>query len=142
MGISYIIIDRKNNQIVRQYPLGWLREYLNGQSLVPNFEQMAMIEYCQDQIEKISLEIEKLKQDQNNNLIEWKKDLIVKIKDARNQMDILNLFRDYQDKMVFDEVWERRQFLEHHLEKLLAFQNFLIPYIWNNQYLFKGELSY
>jgi hypothetical protein len=142
MGISYDIIERSTQQVVARFSLNWLRDSNMIGDYIPNFEQNAMANYCQDLIDKISSNLDELIYQQSCQFLDLKKKLLEEIRESDQKKTLSAILIKYQDKVFVDEDEERIAILKDYTQKLLAFQNFLIPYLWDRQYLYKGELNY
>jgi hypothetical protein len=143
MGLSYDVIERSTRQVVATFPLNWLRDsQLIENDSIPNLEQNGMVGYCQDLIDKISGDLDELFYQQSCQFLDLKKTLLEEIRESDQKQTLSNILIKYQDKVFFDDLEERITILREYTQKLLAFQNFLVPYLFDKQYLYKGELSY
>jgi hypothetical protein len=140
MGVSYDIIEVESNQIVKSFGLKWLQEYTNFN--IPDFEREDMIDYCQEEIEKLETQLIEYDTQKSKSINEIKNDLISKIypcEDEDELKEILQTFLEERIPNLDESNVEHIQWLIHHFRSL---QDFLIPYIWSARPLYRAEISY
>lgn len=139
MGISYDVIDVKTNEIIATFGLKWLSDHTNGN--VPNLERQDMIDYCEDEIEKIEDEMNKM----NNQMeiyVQMRNKLISEIYICSNIDELRETLQTFLEENDFVYDNDRLKNLNWLKSKFRDFQDFIVPYIWNNYYNYRTEISY
>lgn len=128
MGISYDIVD-SNNQIVGTFGLKWFIDYSNIDS-IDGLQPFEIIDYCDRQIEIITK--------QRSELFEnYKLDIIDKIKICKDLEEISDVIIDRLDGNL-----DRLDQMQYYIDLFKRFQNFLVPYIWDQAHKYRGEISF
>lgn len=133
MGISYDIIDSQSNQTIASFGLKWLQEYTNFNT--PNLDRSDMIEYCEQEIDKLKMEFDDF---QSKSFHELKNNLISKIYPAENENQLKDILSYYLDEMSPNSDLDQIYYLDTMIKNFKSFQTFLIPYSPE----FRGEISY
>ena len=146
MGVSYDIIELNTNEVVKSFGLKWLQEYTNFN--IPDFEREDMLDYCQDQIEKLETQLIEYESQKSKSINEIKNDLISKIYPCEEEDELKEILQNFlEERIPNGEEAEAEpkanqsytQWLIHHFK---SFQDFLIPYIWSARALYRVEISY
>jgi D-mannonate dehydratase len=140
MGVSYDIIEVETNQIVNTFGLKWLQNYTDFN--IPKVERYDMLDYCQEEIEKLSEKISELEIQQSQTFTDMKDELISKIypcNDEDELKEILQTFLDERNPNTDESNINHMEWLIHHFKSL---QDFLIPYIFSSYEKYRAEISY
>lgn len=140
MGVSYDIIDLETNQTVNTFGLKWLQEYTDYN--IPNFDRYNMLEYCEDEIQKLTEQLSEYEKKQFETLTDLKNSLISKIYPCEDEDDLKEILQTFLDERALptdeDTVINIKWLIQH----FKSFQDFLIPYIWSGYNKYKTEISY
>jgi hypothetical protein len=140
MGVSYDIIEIESNQIVKSFGLKWLSEYTNYN--IPDFDREGMLDYCQKEIEKLETQLNDYENQKLKSIHQMKNDLISKIypcEDEQEMKEILENFLEQRSQNQDELNTSHVLWLIHHFRSL---QDFLIPFVWSESNLYRGEISY
>jgi hypothetical protein len=140
MGVSYDIIDTRNDQIVNSFGLKWLQEYTNFN--IPDLERTDMLDYCDEEIKKLESQLINYQNHKSRSLNELKNDLISKIYPCEDEDELKEILQTYLEERIpnlNESNLSHIQWLIHHFK---SFQDFLIPYVWTSSDLYRVEISY
>jgi hypothetical protein len=133
----YYIIDRKTNRVLKSFDLSWLSESeLVKHSMIPNFGPQGMSEYTHDLIEKMEVELDQLEYAEGLRFLNLKKKLLDRIRECYRNEDLERVFSEYQEYRMNDRI----KILRNYMQKLLSFQNFLMPYLME-PFIYKGQIG-
>jgi hypothetical protein len=139
MGISYDIIEISTNQIVSSFGLKWLQEYTNFNT--PSLEQQSMIDYCDIEIEKLEEELSLYENEQCKSLSDLKNQLISKIYLCETEDEMNEILQTFLEERIPNDE-NKITYIQQMIQHFKSFQDFLVPYIFDNQYIYRGEISY
>jgi len=138
MGVSYDIIELSSNQIVNTFGLKWLSEYTDFN--IPKLERQEMIEYCEEQIHNLEEELERC--EKSRTLDDLKNNLISQIYPCETYDELEEILKTFLDEKIPNTNEEQINHIKTLIHRFDSFQNFLIPYIWDNYHKYKAEISY
>jgi vacuolar-type H+-ATPase subunit I/STV1 len=140
MGFTYDIL--KDGKTIALYPFRQIDPMIYSDEKSSYIvDPRKMLEKCNQAIRERQEEIEKIKLHQDTLFPKVKEYFLVKIEESSSLQQLYNVVEKFHAKSNlyttyrYDEIW----FLEDSIEKLIAFQKFLLEY---QSQEFTGEFSY
>lgn len=152
MSIYYLIEEIVTNQVKNKFCLNELKNYFMDEN-IKGYDINKMITFTQKIIDRLEIQLE----NNNKKLMKmYKKDSIKLIKSCKSKeelIDVINKLNLEFVKNMIETMVETPNFItkmdlnqqivkiEADIQHLLQFQNFLLPHIWTNFYLYKGYIE-
>jgi hypothetical protein len=140
MGVSYDIIEVEANQIVKSFGLKWLSEYTNFN--IPAFEREDMLDYCQEEIQKLETQLIEYETYKSKSINEIKNDLISKIYPCEDEDELKEILQTFLEERIPNRDEPNVSHIQWLIQHFRSFQDFLIPYLWSDRNLYRAEISY